>query len=58
MIGEGSEPEAVIPLSKLLESVLEELYEREALAHHLKGNTPQINQTVNLTNGIDVDQTV
>ncbi len=34
MIGEGSEPEAVIPLSKL-EPVLEELYEREELAHHL-----------------------
>lgn len=55
MIGEGSEPEAVIPLSKLSQFLKNSMDERGAGASS-GGNTPQINQTVNLTNGIDVDQ--
>lgn len=53
MIGEGSEPEAVIPLSKLSQFLKNSMDERGASSG---GNTPQINQTVNLTNGIDIDQ--
>lgn len=53
MIGEGSEPEAVIPLSKLSQFLKNSMDERGTSSG---GNTPQINQTVNLTNGIDVDQ--
>lgn len=53
MIGEGSEPEAVIPLSKLSQFLKSSMDERGASSG---GNTPQINQTVNLTNGIDIDQ--
>lgn len=55
MIGEGSEPEAVIPLSKLSQFLKNSMDEKGAGASS-GGNTPQINQTVNLTNGIDVDQ--
>ena len=55
MIGEGSEPEAVVPLSKLSQFLKNSMDERGSSASS-GGNTPQINQTVNLTNGIDVDQ--
>lgn len=55
MIGEGSEPEAVIPLSKLSQFLKNSMDER-GTGTLSSGNTPQINQTVNLTNGIDVDQ--
>lgn len=55
MIGEGSEPEAVIPLSKLSQFLKNSMDEKGAGASS-SGNTPQINQTVNLTNGIDIDQ--
>lgn len=54
MIGEGSEPEAVIPLSKLSQFLKNSMDERGA--GKSSGDMPQINQTVNLTNGIDVDQ--
>ena len=54
MIGEGSEPEAVIPLSKLSQFLKNSMDERGT--GKSSGDTPQINQTVNLTNGIDVDQ--
>ena len=55
MIGEGNEPEAVIPLSKLSQFLKNSMDER-GTGTSSGGNTPQINQTVNLTNGIDVDQ--
>lgn len=55
VIGEGSEPEAVIPLSKLTQ-FLKDMNEGDGDRRDGRGGAPQINQTVQLTNGIEVDE--